>query len=298
MALALPALLVLSVLAAPTVPGPPPASAPAGSLAELLANTPADSLVAPLRNFEARHGRDSQGGEAAIELGRLYYARGEYLLAATSFQRASVRLAPARRLEARYWGGLATLAIRQPEPARILLEEVATSASPRAREARFALALAWEQEGRPDRAYEELERLLARDPGEAGPPALERLAALAERLHRPEAATRARARLVRDYPRSLEAARALTPPRAAPRAPEGAFVVQIGVFSNPARARALVNTAHRAGFPRADMMSRGESESRVYVVRVGRYATPEEARAAGEEVKRKLGLVYHIGAVE
>jgi tetratricopeptide (TPR) repeat protein len=269
-----------------------------GSLAELILSTPADSLIAPLRGFESRHARDGQGAEAALELGRLHYARGEYLPAAQAFQRASVRLPPQRRLEARYWGGLATLALRQPEEARILLDEVATSAAPRAPEARLALALAWEQEGRPDHAYAELERLLARAPGEAGAPALERFALLADRLHRPDAAARARDRLAREYPRSLEAARVLAPAPAQRPAPEGSFVVEIGVFSNPARARALVNTAQRAGFARAAMSSRGTGAGRVYVVRTGRYATSEDARAAGESVKQKLGLPYQIGALE
>ena len=70
------------------------------------------------------------------------------------------------------------------------------------------MALCWEAERKPERALETLQALLAEEPGEAGPAALERTAVLAAALRRPELARRARERLLREYPRSMEALRA------------------------------------------------------------------------------------------
>jgi tetratricopeptide (TPR) repeat protein len=284
-----------AVHAAPRAAASP---APAADLGSLLARHPADSLVVPLRRFEAEHGREPQGGEAALMLGRLHFARGEYAQAAAAFARAAARLDPARKPEARYWSGLAWLALKQPEQARAALEEVATSASPRASEARLGIALAWELANRPDRAYDELDRLLQRDPGEAGPAALERFAALAERLHRGDVAVRARARLMRDYPRSIEAATASADAPERARSGSGAIEVQIGAFASEARARSLLQAARRAGFRTADVVARGEGAARLYHVRLGAFANATAAREAGESAAKKLGVTYRLAGPE
>src|SRR5262249_37292322 len=146
-----------------------------------------------------------EAGEAALELGRLFYARSAYRPAADAFARAAARLDPARKSEALYWSGLSWLGLGAPNPARAALQEVVASGPRRGAGARLALAAAWEREGRRDQASPALGHLLAPDPGEAGATALERLPGLADRLHRPADAARARARLVAAYPASIEA---------------------------------------------------------------------------------------------
>jgi tetratricopeptide (TPR) repeat protein len=228
-------------------------------------------------------------------LGRLHFARGEYRQAADAFARAGARLDPSRKEDARYWAGLSWLAMKEPNQARAALEEVEQSASSRRPEAMLGIALAWELAGRPDRAFDELERLLQRDPGEAGPAALERMSALTARLRRPDAAERARARLLREYPRSIEAAQAAAPEaEGSTPAAAGTLAVQIGVFSRPARAQTLAGAARRAGFSAAQVLTLGEGRARSYAVRLGLYPNAVEARKAGEEAARKLGVSYRV----
>ena len=123
-------LSTLIVIALLPIPGSALASP---ALDSLLARHPADSLVAPLRRFESEHGHVSEGGEAALLLGQLHYARGEYRQAADAFARAAARLQPARKPEARYWAGLSWIALKDPQQARASLEEVVSSGSERAR---------------------------------------------------------------------------------------------------------------------------------------------------------------------
>jgi tetratricopeptide (TPR) repeat protein len=180
----------------------------------LLGSVPADSLARPLERLEAAS-QGATAAEAALALGRFHYARGEYRQAAAAFGRATPRFAPARRAEPRYWTGLALWGAGEPAAARGAFEEAARGGSPRRAEALLGVALCWEAARRADRALETLLALLAGEPGEAGPPALERTAALATALRRPELARRARERLVREYPRSIEALRAGPVPAAA-----------------------------------------------------------------------------------
>lgn len=191
-----PGLTLLAVLVAAVSP-----------VERLLEAVPADSLARPLARLEASQ-RGAVAAEAAFALGRLHYARGEYRQAAAAFARATPRFDPARRAETRYWAGLAWLGAGEPAVARGALEEAARGGSPRRAAALLGVALCWEAERRPDRALETLQALLTEEPGEAGPGALERTAALAAALRRPELARRARERLLRDYPRSMEALRA------------------------------------------------------------------------------------------
>ncbi len=269
-------------------------SAP-GSLEALLGSCPADSLIVPLRRLESGRGDPQEQGEAAFLLGQLHYARGEYRPAAQAFLRAAARTDPARKPEARYWAGLSWLALREAAQSRALLEEVAAASGPRRADALLGVALAWEIAGRADRAYDVLEDLLEGVPGEAGPAALARRAALAAALHDADAARRARERLLRDYPGSLEAAEArLHGPAAAPGAPSGAVVVQIGAFSDLERARSLVASARDAGFKDAMLITRTQGGATIHTVRLGAFRRIEEARRAGERAAARLGVSYQV----
>ncbi len=182
-------------------------AAVASPVQRLLETVPADSLVGPLRRLETDQ-RAGPGAEAALTLGRLHFARGEYRQAAAAFARVAPRFDPVRRGEARYWTGLAWLGAGETATARQAFAEASHVGSPRRAEALLGVALCWEAARRPERALETLQGLLAGDPGEVAPAALERTAALATALRRPELARRARERLLREYPRSMEALRA------------------------------------------------------------------------------------------
>jgi len=294
--------LVLALLAvhargaaATSFPIPPP-----GSLRELLATTPADSLPEALRRFESRHARSPEATEALLALGQLHYARGEYRRAAGAFARAAARLEPARKPEARYWAGLAWLALGEPNQARAALDEVASADGPRRSQAMLAQAQAWELAQRPARASEILGILMDGAPGEAGPAALERAAALAERDGHDEAARKARERLLREYPRSIEAAAArravFSPPgpQSVDENRPGATAVVIGSFVDPARARSLASAARAAGFSEAQVVSRGQGLSAVHLVRLGVYPRAADARRAGEQAEQALGVTFEL----
>jgi tetratricopeptide (TPR) repeat protein len=264
-------------------------------LREILEGPP-DSLVVPLRRFETEHAQESEGGEAAWLLGQLHFARGEYRQAADAFGRAGARLDPERKPAARYWAGLSWLALKQPEQARAALEEAAQSGGSLRPAALLGVALAWEMSDRPEPALQAVTEALERSPGEAGPAALERQVALAERLSRPDLARRARERLRRDYPRSIEAARVALPAPAPPAAPApgGTVMVQIGAFADPARARSLMESAQRGGFAGAQVIVRGDGDTRLHIVTLGVFGTREEARRAGDRAAAELGVTYQV----
>jgi len=291
------------------------AAPPSSTVRQVLESCPADSLLLPLARLEAAR-RGSDAAEAALTLGRLHYARGEYRQAAAGFERATPRSDPARRGEAHYWTGLAWLGAGEVGQARVVFEEAARSDSPRRPEALLGVALCWEAVRRPERALETLQTLLAGEPGEAGPAALERVAILATRLDRPELARRARERLAKDYPRSIEAVRAVragatgaaraSRPASRPPAPAAArlapppiaaqmpLAVQIGVFREEARARELADRARRGGLGPARVAALTDAGGRLYAVRVGVYATAGDARSAGARLGRALGVSWRL----
>jgi tetratricopeptide (TPR) repeat protein len=291
------ALLAAAVILTLVPLGPAPhAAPPPATLRALGARTPVDSLARALRAFEhdPAHGRES--GEAALLLGRLHYARGEYRTAADAFGRAAARLQPDAKNEARYWAGVSWLAMRSPSVARASLEEVASTEGPRRIEAAYGVALAWDMANRPDRALDTLSPLLGGELGEIGPSVLETYAAVCDRLDQREAGRRARARVIADYPRSMEAAAALTVLDAPSEgeAQPGAFAVEIGRFTKAARARTLLQRARHAGFGDARVIERGEGPSRTWAVQLGRYGSESEARQAGLQAERGLGVEYRL----
>ncbi len=188
---------------------------PAPGLARLLEQTPADSLLAPLRRYEHQQLRGTTAAEAAFALGQLHLIRGEYRLAADAFSRAAAGFEPARKGEALYWVGIAWLGVPDPHRARGSLEVVVRGGGPRRDPAALGIAETWMLENRPENAIRILSRLVARRSGEVTPAALGRLAAVAQRLRAPEVARIANERLRRDYPRSFEA-RGIGPDPVAP----------------------------------------------------------------------------------
>lgn len=300
------------VLAAPPAAAPKQAAQPAKpaqaagrseeplprTLDSLLASAPADSLILPLRRFEVARAGSAPAAEAALALGHLHYARSEYTQAAAAFSRAAARLDPARKPEARYWAGLSWLGMREADQARSAFEEVAASPSPRRAEAQLGLAFAYELEGKNDRALEALSRLLRGDPGEAGPAALERTIALAERLHRNDLARTARARLARTYPRSIEAAMLAAPGAAGAGGSRTRIELLSGAYPSSTRAQEVMNAARRAGYPDAEIVVRGEGSARVYQVRLGSYGDAAEARAAGTRAGDRLGVSWSLSGGE
>ena len=270
----------------------PVGAVPIAALDSVLAGTPADSLALPLRRLEGQLD-PARGAEVAMTLGRYHFARGEYRDAVAAFARGSARLEPGRKPEARYWIGLSWLGLGNPAQARAALEDVARASEELRVPATLALAQAWELARRPERALELLAPLAEAPLGEPGPAVLERLGALDERLGRPEPARKARARLLEEYPRSTEAAAARLALATAEQPGLGAVAVAIGSFVDVARARALASEARRAGFPAATVIERG-SPAVLHVVRLGVYANTRQARTAGDQAARALGVTYEI----
>jgi hypothetical protein len=267
----------------------PPSVGAAASLDSVLARYPADSLVLPLRRFENEASLPREGAEAALMLGHLHYARAEYRPAADAFARAGARLDPARKPEARYWAGLCWLALGDDRRSRAALEEVAQSQSSLRIDARLALAIAWEEARRPDRAIELLEPLVREGRGEAMPAILEHAHGLATRLHRVDLANRARTRLLAEYPRSMEAARlGHVPPTAS------GVVVELGPFPSEPRAHAVADRARALGFTGARAETRGSGRDRAYVVRLGAFDSDPEARHAADQARRELDVPARV----
>lgn len=279
------------------------AATPASALATveeawraLPSDLPADSCIVRLRRWEAAPPTGLASADVALALGQLHYARGEYRQARDAFARAAAKHTGEARGESRYWVGLASLALSEGPAARDAFTEAAALSPARRPLARLGYAQAWDSEHRPERSLDAIRFLLTEDPDEAGAPALERQAALAEQFKRNEEARKARQRLAREYPRSPEAGRLNATPAAAPGS--GPVGVQIGVFADRDRATALAARARSAGFNGVQVMERRGEGARptLWVVRLGRYASRDEADAAGERVQRELGVGWQVMA--
>ena len=235
-----------------------------------------------------------ESADEEFDLGLRHFARGEYRQAADAFARAGARWEPARKPLARYWAGLSWLATADAPQARSAFEDVAATESPLKALAQLGLASSWEVAKRPDRALETLEALTRGAAGEAGATALSRLAALARSAGEPDVARRATDRLLREYPASLEAAAARliqgTQGQPAPRP----VAVQLGAFSDAARARALAALARRSGFGEARVVERTEAGVRLQLVLIGPFMTEADARGAAARAGERLGVAARV----
>jgi Tfp pilus assembly protein PilF len=193
------ALVALSVVVVP-------ARALESVWARIPAGVAADSLAPVLLRIEAE-GPRSAAAAAARALGQFHHARGEYRLAAEAFGRAAARVEGYDRAEARYRQGLSWLGAGDGGRARASFESVSAESQPLRALAQLGLAQALALGGETEQETSVLKHLLDGPAGEAEPAALELYAALCDRAHRTTDATAARDRLLRRWPRSLEAAR-------------------------------------------------------------------------------------------
>jgi len=67
------------------------------------------------------------------------------------------------------------------------------------------------------------------------------------------------------------------------------FVLQVGAFGVQNNAETLKERFDAAGYP-VEMISKVKDTRALFLVWVGNYASYEEARSAGQEVKRKMGV--------
>ena len=273
--------------------------APAGSFARLVPLTmPADSLPRLLAELEQHPRPGMTADEAAFLLGELHHARGEYRQAADAFTRAAGRRSGAARGEARYFAAVSLLGAGQVNAAREAFGAAIHDAPARASLAQLGIGQSFEMEHRPDKAFAAYQQAATGDAGEAGPAALERVAALGALLHHENDARHARIQLARQYPASLEAARLAASPAPASATASGMVTVRIGVFTERMRALALVEAARKQGFADADATERAGTEGRatLWIVRLGRFANADAARIAGEKAERVLGVAWQVQA--
>lgn len=258
-------------------------------------DAPAETVAARLRALELESGDAGLSGAAAMTRGQLHFARGEFRTAADVFSRLAARVGPDAKPEARYWAGLSWLGAGQLSQARATLEEVARVPGPRQNDAVLAVAHTFEPASTPERIAASLEGAVRSRPDENAPGLLERLATVLESRSQNDAARGVRERLLREYPRSIEAA----PVRAAlfeaqGAAPDGAWTVTIGSFIDPGRARGLASSAKRAGFPQARVITRGRGLAAAHLVVLGQYRRRVEAERAGDQATRALGVSFQV----
>lgn len=67
------------------------------------------------------------------------------------------------------------------------------------------------------------------------------------------------------------------------------FALQVGAFGLQNNAQSLKERFDAFGYP-VEMISKVKDTRALFLVWVGNYATYEEARAAGQDVKRKMGV--------
>lgn len=175
-------------------------------LAALLALTAA-SAPRPAA-VDTRPARSGAAGaeDAALDEALWRQARGEFAQALVAFERAAAARG-VRRAEALYGAGSCRLALGETEAARAAFRESARGGGEWRMLAEVGIGFAHEADGRDERAAEFFARARGVSAGEAGPAALERLAARAVRAGREAEARELRATLKQRYPKSFEAAR-------------------------------------------------------------------------------------------
>ena len=83
----------------------------------------------------------------------------------------------------------------------------------------------------------------------------------------------------------------MAPPPVAAQVP---LAVQIGVFRDEPHARELAERARRGGFGPVRVPALEDAGGPLFAVRVGVYATAEDARSAGERLGRALGVAWRV----
>jgi cell division septation protein DedD len=102
-----------------------------------------------------------------------------------------------------------------------------------------------------------------------------------------------------ETPAPAEGTKIVPPPAIAPGTPSvpavrdtvlpSRFALQVGAFGLQSNAQALKERFDTAGYT-VEMISKVKDTRALFLVLVGNYATYEEARTAGQDVKRKMGV--------
>jgi tetratricopeptide (TPR) repeat protein len=265
-----------------------------------------------LEEVVRQEGTSTEGQRAALELAWLDFAQGDFGL-------ARERLGPidggARELrdEIAYLRGLSLLALGEYERAVSDLEEVRRG--PYLAWSYLALGEAQVRLGDDEGAFERYRTLAD---GKVLPTADYRLGEAYERAGRRGEAARTFRNLVATFPRSPEAAlarekvRSLELERVLPErdeegrperssgveaetVPPGGtyFTVQIGAFLDRSNALKLVDEVGGAPGP-VFVVTEDKEGRRLHRVRVGRYATREEADDVARRLERAFGLDPHV----
>jgi TolA-binding protein len=276
-----------------------------------------EDYIRYLEAFLDRGGRkDRRAAEVHLRLGRYYYSIGDYRNALGLFESARNASSPQASREARYWMGLTLMALREPDEAKLNLEQAAEPGGEAGlREAAlFALGELHRglgNTGASARAYRACAE--ASSAGDYAPACLLGEATARELQGEFAAVREILRRLVFRYPSSPEAGQARrrlkalssgggesetdrrTESSAGKRdaAETSKFILQVGAFASEENALKLADELLRRGFPAA-RVEKSDPDDGLFHVRLGGYASREEARAAGEKVSAALGLRYQI----
>ncbi|MGD8394067.1 MAG: SPOR domain-containing protein [Candidatus Eiseniibacteriota bacterium] len=296
-----------------------PGSGPgAEALAALCQLSPdADEAVEAATLLLEHHRDHPLAWHAAELLGHFRAAGGAYRSAARLFASAAAQLSdgdPAHdRLE--LLRGRALLGAGEASEAREVFDAIIRRRHGDAMAAAALLgagdaALMRADHGEAARIYREY---LARFPHADGVPvALSQLARAFDQAAAPDSALATLGRLVADYPESIEAAAArdrLREHQAArggagspgdlpvleQDAPRGHYALQAGAFGREENAQELARHLQELGLPDVRIERELRDDGKVfYRVRLGAYRDPEEAEAAGQELRAKHGLVCTV----
>ncbi len=191
-----------------TAPAPPnatPSDPTRDAYAQAVAPALGDSSRTRLRAFIARHPHHPLVREAWLELGTLAYALGEYAEARDAFRRARGGAVIER---AKLWEARSLLALGTPREARALAQPIARGKTGARWEAGELVALAQLGEGNRPGALMSYRVMLGKPDARVEPSALFQAIQLANESAALEEARAWRARLIKSFPRSPEAASA------------------------------------------------------------------------------------------
>ncbi|MBM3319416.1 MAG: SPOR domain-containing protein [Candidatus Eisenbacteria bacterium] len=225
---------------------------------------------------------------AWFALGRYRFAVGAYRAAADDFGKAARLLAGEEKMDASCWRGLALVAAGEVDSGIQLLLGTAENGrdAPPAIRARYLAAEALSRKGSLDRAASVLKPLLA-GRHDFSAPALLLKARLEGADTREDRAAAGSGETPRRAPEEV-AAEAAAPPAPPPRDTILAvYYVQIASFEDESNARRFVAGERARGVGAIDVYPSGGEGRVLYRVRVGPFATPEEAQTAREHLSRQ-----------